>query len=170
LEKLDLRANSVNDHVMVSFADAMANNSKLTECIFHRDICHVTSIGYVAFTHILCNNSSILSTYHSNHTLGKLCYREEFPEDVTFLLKFNQECTESQAARLKIIMAHFSGCKINMQPFMDMDLCVRPHAIAWMGKGGNLYDFLRAAPSLLEKFDGKIRSKKRSMRMVECGE
>ena len=170
LEKLDLRANSVNDHVMVSFADAMANNSKLTECIFHRDICHVTSIGYVAFTHILCNNSSILSTYRSNHTLGKLCYREEFPEDVTFLLKFNQECTESQAARLKIIMAHFSGCKINMQPFMDMDLCVRPHAIAWMGKGGNLYDFLRAAPSLLEKFDGKIRSKKRSMRMVECGE
>ena len=170
LKKLDLRDNSINDHVMVSFADAMANNSKLTECIFHHDNCHVTSIGYAVFTHILCNKSSILSTYRSNHTLGKLCYWEEFPEDVTFLLKLNLECTESQAARLKIIMAHFSGCEINMQPFMEMDLSVWPHAIAWMAKGGNVYDFLQAAPSLLEKFVVMIRLKKSLMRIVENGE
>ena len=140
LEKLDLRANSINDHVMVSFADAMANSSKLIECIFHRDICHVTSIGFAAFTHILCNISSILTTYRTNHTLDKLCYWEEFPEDVTFLLKLNQECTESQAARLKIIMVHFSGCEINMQPFMDMDLCVHGCSSAKSDSSARAFD------------------------------
>jgi hypothetical protein len=30
LEILDLRANSINGHVMVSFADTIANNSNLT--------------------------------------------------------------------------------------------------------------------------------------------
>jgi hypothetical protein len=66
-------------------------------------------------------------------------------------------------------MMLFSGCEINMQPCMEMDLSVWPHAIAWMDKGGNVYDFLQAAPSLLEKFVVMIRLKKRSMRMVENG-
>jgi hypothetical protein len=47
-------------------------------------------------------------------------------------------------------MMLFSGCEINMQPCMEMDLSVWPHAIAWMDKGGNVSDFLQAAPSLLE--------------------
>ena len=56
-----------------------------------------------------------------------------------------------------------------MHPFMEMELSVWPHAMAWIAKGGNVYDFLQAAPSLLEKFVVKIRLKKRSVRMVENG-
>jgi hypothetical protein len=57
LEKLDLRGNHINDHVMTPFADALANNNMLRE------------LGYAAFSNILCNNASILSTFHSNHSL-----------------------------------------------------------------------------------------------------
>lgn len=41
-------------------------------------------------------------------------------------------------------------CKINMQPFIDMENCVRPHAIAWMIRDENAFQLLRATPMLLE--------------------
>jgi hypothetical protein len=64
--------------------------------------------------------------------------------------------------RLKITKTHFSGCEINMQPFMNMELSVHPFAIAWMARDNHLHHFLRAMPSLLEKV-----SKKRAIWMVE---
>lgn len=50
----------------------------------------------------------------------------------------------------------FSGREIIMQPFteMKMELSIRPHAIAWMGRDNSLYQFLRAMPSLLGNGDG----------------
>jgi len=38
---------------------------------------------------------------------------------------------------------------------MDMGLIIRPHAIAWMAREDNVYQFLRAMPSLLEKAERK---------------
>jgi hypothetical protein len=76
-------------------------------------------------------------------------------------LKINRENSVSQAARLKIINTHFSGSEIIMHPFMEMNLSVRPYAIAWMAKDERVYELLRAMPSLLEQFeDDVIRSKK----------
>jgi Ran GTPase-activating protein (RanGAP) involved in mRNA processing and transport len=71
LEVIYVSNDSINDEVMQSFADALANNNKLREL----NICpviaynHITPDGYAAITNILCDTSSILSTYHSNHTL-----------------------------------------------------------------------------------------------------
>jgi hypothetical protein len=77
------------------------------------------------------------------------------------VLQINRENSVSQAARLKIINTHFSGSEINMQPFMEMNLNVRPHAIAWMAKDERGYELLRAMPSLLERIDENVRSTKR---------
>jgi hypothetical protein len=74
LEKLDLSRNRINDNVMVSYADALFNNRKLRELILDLDT-NSNSIfaeGYTAFAHILCNTSSVMSTYHFNHSLEKL--------------------------------------------------------------------------------------------------
>jgi hypothetical protein len=44
-----------------------------------------------------------------------------------------------------------------MQPFGEMNLSVRPHAIAsWMAKDMHLYELLRAMPSLLEQFEDDV--------------
>jgi hypothetical protein len=158
LEVLEAWSDSINDEVMHSFADALAeNNNKLKELnignVLHAKI---TSAGYLPMTNILCNTSSIIGTFNSNHTLEKLCsksHERSLPNDLLSLLKINKENSASQAARLKIITTHFCGSEINMRPFMKMKLSVRPHAIAWMAKDMYMYDLLRATPSLLRQIE-----------------
>ena len=178
LEIIDLSKNSINDELVYSFSNALASNTKLKEFNV-RGTFSITSNGFAAFTHLLCNSSSILTTYQSNHTLEELWKKNDdldyddddgednqlkitLPEDLINLLQLNKENSPNEAARFKIINSHFSGHEINMQPFMDMTLSVRPYAIAWMGRDDNLYRFLRAMPSLLEAVGGKISSKKRA--------
>jgi hypothetical protein len=161
LEILVLYDSHINDTVMNSFADALTNNHKLQQLCFGN--CDSVNGGYAALTRTLCNKSSILSTYHSNHTLNML-YAREFPlldgsmflpEELTSLLQINKYNNMNQAARLKIIKTHFSGNDIKMEPFTKMTISVRPHAIAWMAKDMHLYRFLRAMPSLLEKVENE---------------
>jgi hypothetical protein len=144
---------------MVAFSDALASNHKLKELILcinpDRVNYRVTPNGYGALINSLCNKTSIISTYHSNHTLQKICCEsvvKSMPNELTYLLNINKFNNRSQAARLKIIKTHFSGSTINMQPFGEMDVQVRPHAISWMTKEDNLYQWLRTMPLLLEKF------------------
>ena len=157
LERLNLdRNNPMNDQAIISHADALASNSSLKE--LELDLCNyssgVTSEGYAALTRMLCNSSSIVSTYHSNHTTEKLCSLSDeckLPEEVKTFLRLNKENSKSQAARIKIIKTHLSGCEINMQPFVNMELSIHPHANAWMARDYHLRIFVRAVPSLLEK-------------------
>jgi hypothetical protein len=151
--------NHINSDTMVAFADTLASNRKLKELILcinpDRVNYRVAPDGYGALINSLCNKTSIMSTYHSNHTLQKICCEsvvKTMPNELTYLLNINKFNNRSQAARLKIIKTHFSGPTINMQPFGEMDVQVRPHAIAWMAKEDNLYQYLRTMPLLLEKF------------------
>mmetsp|Transcript_26264 Transcript_26264/g.56396 ORF Transcript_26264/g.56396 Transcript_26264/m.56396 type:complete len:272 (-) Transcript_26264:183-998(-) len=140
LEKLDLTFSLLNDDTLRSFANALANNNNLKELLItdiDDDYDDITSNGWVAFLPLLCNTSSIMDTYHSNHTLEKLGDRDsedELPEDVKSLLRLNQENNKSQTARLKIIKTHFSGGDISMHPFKGMDLNALPRAIACMAQ------------------------------------
>ena len=169
LEMLDLGMHPMDDQTIISFsfADALSNNSRLKHLLMNlwRFNTFVTSIGYGALVHLLCNKSSIMDTFLSNHILEEICYgdiEDSIPEDLVSLLKLNSKNTAYQAARLKIIQTHFSGSEINMQLFMDLDLSVKPLAIAWMVRDNNGYPLLRALPLLLDMSSGgKARSRKR---------
>jgi Ran GTPase-activating protein (RanGAP) involved in mRNA processing and transport len=183
LEILDLRNNRMSDKVVVSFAEALANNHRLRELkldLYYKRISNFTSDGLAAFNRVLCDNTSITNTYYSNHTLERIFgdIREvTFDiEDLYSLLRMNNESNKFEVARLKIIMEHFSGSEINMQIFADMELNVRPHAIAWMAQDNHLlfgvleefthdnhlYSFLRTLPSLLERQRPSQNLRKRS--------
>eukprot|EP00579_Thalassiosira_antarctica_P030532 CAMPEP_0202030048 /NCGR_PEP_ID=MMETSP0905-20130828/64294_1 /ASSEMBLY_ACC=CAM_ASM_000554 /TAXON_ID=420261 /ORGANISM="Thalassiosira antarctica, Strain CCMP982" /LENGTH=476 /DNA_ID=CAMNT_0048593833 /DNA_START=1937 /DNA_END=3367 /DNA_ORIENTATION=+ len=163
LEKLDLSGNSINDGTVITLATSLSNNRKLKELILESQ--HAITInGWAAFSRVLCNTSSIMGTFHSNHTLQKLDeYEGGLPADIRSLLRLNQENSKCQAARLKIIKTHFSGSNIDLQPFIGMELQVMPRAIAWMGRDGSgksttetngrslLYQFLRTKPELFER-------------------
>ena len=109
------------------------------------DICEIFSDHcWETVVKILCNTTSIMSTYNSNHTLERLSdpcdycssYEDGYwmPEEVRSLLVINQD-SNRQAARLKIIQTHFSGSEINVQPFVDIfeeNQSVIPHAMAWI--------------------------------------
>lgn len=123
--------------IAISLANSLINNSNLTELIFCPLVSNnITINAWSAFSQALCNPSSIMSIFGSNHTLQKLCsnYSEKWlPENVRSLLCLNRENGKRQAARLKIIRTHF--CKgFAVQPFVDMDLAVLPRALAWMSK------------------------------------
>jgi hypothetical protein len=164
LEVLKLWSDTINDEDMHCFADALADNHKLKEFnvgaynnirpdadYLDPQLAELPHC-YVAMTNTLCDTSSILNTFNSNHTIEKLCeesLERRLPNHISSLLKINKENSVSEAARLKIITTHFSGSEINMQPFMEMNLSVRPHALAWMAKDMHMYELLRAMPSLL---------------------
>ena len=97
LEKVDIVVNDITDHVMIMFADALATNIRLRELhLLFGLISEISQEDYAAFTHILCNNSSIANTYCSNHTLGRLSVErhERFlSEDIISLLRINRENT-----------------------------------------------------------------------------
>jgi hypothetical protein len=169
LEKLRLTPqgdseDSVND-IAISFADALTSNKRLRELTIGSS----TEI-YAPFAHILCNSSSIMSTYNSNHILSELSLdydgsRRPLPIDLAFVLQINRENSVSQAARLKIIKTYFSGSNINVTPCTVMELKVLPTAISWMGRecgiseiSDLLFAFVRSMPLLC---DTKSRYKKR---------
>ena len=116
----------------------------------------VRNVYMAAFTRILNDTSSILNTYNSNHVVMELCHEDEcymFPTQLSSLLRINKENSSSQAARIKIIKAHFSGGDINTQVFNHMELNVHPIAIAWMGGSKTndlLFAFLRSMPSVCD--------------------
>lgn len=141
----------MNIRIMISFVQALANNNKLSELLLEAwSYAYISTEVNAAFIRVLCNSSSILNTYSSNHTIGKLCCNIEdryLPEDIRSLLWINTANTKSQAVRLKIIQAHFGGSSINMQPFTEMDLILLPVSISWMAQ-----DYSCNSRSLLYQF------------------
>ncbi|KAL7554038.1 hypothetical protein ACHAWF_017405 [Thalassiosira exigua] len=95
----------------------------------------VTPQAWGAFSSVVCSKTSIIATYTSNHTLQQL-ELPGVPRDIVSLLELNKE-SNGQAAYLKIINAHFSG-DFDVQPFVEMDMKVLPHAVAWMARGRTL--------------------------------
>ena len=98
-----------------------------------------------------------MDAFNSNHTLEKLGDEDKtWPEEFESLLQINEASSETQAARLKIIKTHFNIGYIT-QPFVDMDLNMLPHAMAWMGRdgrtgeaNGRYFSFIKRMPSLFE--------------------
>ena len=99
----------MRDQAMMSFAGSLTNNITLTDLILDHDPDahgrHIKPAKCAAFNHMLRGDSSILSTYQSNHTLERLCcaYKEDsLPEDLLSLLQINRDNNLSQAASMKI--------------------------------------------------------------------
>ena len=176
LEELNVSQNSINDHNMISFVNALAGNRSLMKMNLSGN--HVTAMGWNAFDNLLCNTSSIMSTYHSNHTLEELFdwdYQKQLGVivghgHIEFILRVNHNSSSiSQAARFKILGRYFSGSDVDLQPFTAMHPSILPFAIAWMAKGdcvdfcdrdrlfsifrsrecNLLYQFIRSMPTLL---------------------
>ena len=136
LEMLGMCA--VDNGLIASLTHLLTVNKKLKKLriIERKTSGQVRNVYMAAFTRILNDTSSILNTYNSNHVVEELCHEDEYymlPTHLSSLLRINEENSSSQAARIKIIKAHFSGGDINTQVFNHMELNVHPIAIAWMG-------------------------------------
>jgi hypothetical protein len=165
LERLEITPHlneDSDDDIAISFADALTSNKRLRELSIY---CRIEN--FAPFTRIVCNSSSIMSTYNSNHILSELGHYPvcPLPIDLASALQINRENSVSQAAQLKIIKTHFSGSNINTTPFAVMELKVLPTAISWMGQecgmskiSDLLFAFVRSMSLLC---DTKNRCRKR---------
>jgi len=164
--------NLLNNEVISSFANAIANNNTLKTLdisVYDDNITtsNVSARSWSTIANILCNTSSICSIYNSNHTLsdlGNIGWDVVLPSDLTDYLQLNDNDDKFEVVRQKIIQYHFVNGEENMQEFVDMELGVLSHAMGWAGRNhighSLLYQLVRCMPLL---FDYKSRKAKATL-------
>jgi len=172
LEELSLGENNVDDDTLIPMTIALVNNKTLQrlnlEESFDEDTGEyftlITERGWEALSSLLCNKTSIMDTYNSNHSLNYV-YCELCPDDLVSLLKLNKNKDKVEVARQKILQTHLSsGDTSKMQELLDMELEMIPVAISWIGrstpigywKGKNvsglstMFNLMRKMPDLFD--------------------
>ena len=195
LERLDLAQNNINDNTLIPLTSALVNNKTLqqldlydcldddeNESIIEDDDSddeddneRISKRGLEAVSTLLCNKSSILDTYNSNHILHDLdcdpscsSLNEDLklPGELSSYLELNKNKDKVEVARQKILQTHFStedNDTSSMQELLDMELEVMPAVITWIGrpthddwKGKNvsglstMFSLLRRVPDLFD--------------------
>ena len=185
LEILDASESKINDDTVVAFTNVLSHNKTLKQldlydCFDDEEEDElITERGWGAVSALLCNKSSIMDTYNSNHILhdlgcdpsySSLDEELELPDDLVLYLALNMNEDKTEVARQKILQTHFSD-KSNIQELLDMELEVLPAAIEWIGrptpdwKGTNvsgwtlMYNLTRRLPDL---FVSDVHNNKKS--------
>lgn len=131
----------INKEVIIAIAEALVYNESLDDLSLNR--IPISEGGWDALSLVLCNVSSILSTFNSNHTLENIKAYGEVPIVVQTLLRLNDNVNKASVARTKILMHHFSDkdptCVHNI--FGPMALTLVPTAISWVGRDRKTFDF-----------------------------
>ena len=169
LQELPLFENSINDDTVVAFANALVHNKTLESldldgCYDEDDNELITERGWEALSNLVCNETSIMNTYNSNHKLHDLC--DDFPDDLVSLLKLNKNKDKVEVARQKILQTHLSredDDTSKIQELLDMELEMIPSVMAWVGRpihanwiGTNvsglstMFNLLRRLPDLFD--------------------
>ena len=141
LEDLDLDCNSIDDNTVVVLTSALANNKTLKRldldcCTDEDDNDLITERGWEAVSSLICNKTSIMDTYNSNHTLQYIHEYYCYDDNIKLYLPLNENKDKEEVARQKIMQTHFTGADdtTGMQELFDMELEVIPTAIAWIGR------------------------------------
>ena len=186
LRQLDLDNNNLIDDVIVAFSSALVHNKTLKRlslygCLDDDDNDLITERGWDAISTLLCNKTSIMDTYSSNHILQSVCFDQYNEPDIPFHLKsyleLNGNKDKVEVARQKILQTYFSDDDTsNIQELLDMELKNIPTVIAWIGwpvaihwSGMNMsglstmYNLMRRLPDLFDsspqKKSGRAKTK-----------
>ena len=182
LKELELAENCIDDDTLVSFASALEHNKTLKSLALYACGTYddddeytslITEIGWEAVSTLLCDKTSIMDTYNSNHTLNYISYDDDDEDNVLDsynhlwqYLELNMNKDKVEVARQKILQTHFSTedeTTPKTQELLDMELEVMPSVISWIGrpahdnwKGTNesglslLYNLVRRVPDLFD--------------------
>jgi len=122
LRQLSLYRMNFGDEGAVSLADGLMGNKSLKCLYFDSDDSGITDVGWAAFSKLLCDPSSINSTYLSNHTLEVI---DGAPPNIEQYLTWNEL---GHPATCKILKSHPD---IDMEPFFQWKLKFLPVLINW---------------------------------------
>ena len=137
LRTLGLSYNQIGDAGATAIANSLSGNNKLQKLRLHGN--SINRIGDI-FCGVLCNASSINSTYSSNHVLNDVggYINDSLGRNFEFLLNMNMQTNKSHVAIKKILKCHPN---IDMEPLFEWDaeegeqnLKTLPHIISWFDR------------------------------------
>ena len=145
LETLFLPGNNFGDDVALMFANALYGNCKLKRLFLHDN--PITAEGWASFLGLICDVSSVNTTYLSNHTLQTLLQDRSGHRDIPvhgdalgYFLDLNRSSQDKEKiARIKILMSHPN---MDMEPLFEWDsggeqsLKALPYVIDWFDRAG----------------------------------
>ena len=118
LQSLSLSRNLVSDDGATAIADSLANNTTLNKFYIEGSPID-TRVVQDAFSAVMCNTSSIMDTYHSNHTLQTLSTPQPICGKCMWLRSLNEDTNKRHVAIKKIVQYHPN---IDMTPLFELDM------------------------------------------------
>ena len=173
LRELDLSGSYIDNDTVIAFTSDLTRNKtlewlSLEYCTDEFESALITERGWDAISALICNQTSIIDTYTSNHILHKLGDHDamNLTDDIVSYLKLNKNKDKAEVARQKILQTHFStgdNDTSNLQVFLDLELEMMPTAMNWIGRpthanwrGTNvsglslLYNLMKRVPDLFD--------------------
>ena len=131
LESLALRNNEIDNEGVTVIANSLSNNTKLQNLDLYNNHFDTTT----SFSRLVCDTSSINSTYYSNHTLVGLGRYLSIDPHLKTLLEMNTGTNKRHVAMKKILRSHPN---IDMAPLFTLcleegerNLKALPYVIDW---------------------------------------
>ena len=146
LKEIGLDSTNIEDIEARAFAEGLVGNESLEKIIF--GCRNVTTLGWSAFSTLLCDTSSINNIYLSNHTLEVIGGFNEAPLSVDRYLQLNRQ-NEYDIAICKILMSHYN---LDMAPFLQWKLKLLPFVLAWFETAQSCRTYLEVDESI-ESFE-----------------
>lgn len=134
LESLSLRHSHIGEDVATILANSLGNNATLNILNIEGNLL-IIDAAWNKIAVLLCNGSSIESTYGSNHKLTSLLainHHHILPQYLTQYLKLNENNKHGNGSQ-KFIRCHLSG-RFSMGPFVEMNVELLVHLLASLGK------------------------------------
>jgi len=133
LEELYIMRNNIDDDALTSFANALMNNHTLTQLYFTDTSISIEGQVSRAFSKLLCDTSSINSTFLSNHTLQFVSSKLSRRLKPNF--KLNKKDDKKEVAMIKILKHHHD---FDLTPFFEWEFKVLPLMIDWFERASSI--------------------------------
>ena len=128
LTDLSISHNNLDEQVVDAFSKALADNHTLRGLILNG--LQMSACRLQSFTKMLCDTSSVNSTFMSNHTLLGV-YNPNRITAIEHLLAMNRKANKKEVAIIKILRHHE---EFDMQPFFEWEFKCLPLVVNWLEK------------------------------------
>uniref|UniRef100_A0A6U3XD84 Uncharacterized protein n=1 Tax=Skeletonema marinoi TaxID=267567 RepID=A0A6U3XD84_9STRA len=169
LEEFEMAGVYFGDEGAIALADGLVGNTSIESMTMYIDSIEsthfrtaplITEVGWSAFSKLLCNTSSINSTYMSNHTLAQICQHPLPPPYICKYLQLNafqqhQNIDTAKIAKIKILLNHPD---LDMEPFFQKQLKLLPHVMSWFQRARSCHS--NSSPS------GRVLTRTQSQKHV----
>ncbi len=138
LQYLCLGEINFGDDGALALANGLKGNSTLKSLYFRPASAGLTSVGWSAFSKLLCDTSSVKNTYLSNHSIETIGNCGNHDNDVKELLDLNKHYTnDHHVATRKILQSHPD---FDVEPYFEWNLKLLPLVVSWFEGVGALVD------------------------------